>query len=173
VPPGVPAVAGVDPGLLRESERVAIDGSAGTLEIDGVREVRVVTAFLQRPDGRILLLRRSEQVGSFQGHWAAVSGYLEDPSPAAQVLREVREETGVSDPKLTLVGPGDPVLSRDGNRVYVVHPFRVDVPSDEVRLNWEHTEFEWVDAAEMGRRPTVPHLQRAWERVRALPRPKP
>ena len=165
-PPGIPMVAGVDDDLLREGERVTIDGSAGSFELEGVREVPVVTAFLQRPDGRVLLLQRSARVGSFQGRWAAVSGYLEDPTPLAQAIREVREETGVPEAGLDLVGTGRPVLSRDGDRVFVVHPFRFRVGSVKVQLDWEHTACEWVDPEEIERRPTVPKLATAWQRVR-------
>ena len=165
-PPGIPAVSEVDEDLLREGERVAVDGGAGTLELEGVREIPVVTAFLERPDGRILLLRRSERVGSFQGRWAAVSGYFEDPTPVAQAVREIREETGIGEASLRLVAAGAPVLSRDSDRVYVVHPFRFRVDSTEVRLDWEHTEFEWVEPREIAVRPTVPKLALAWQRVR-------
>ncbi|ELK44964.1 translation initiation factor aIF-2B subunit alpha, partial [Haloferax sp. BAB-2207] len=39
----------------------------------------VVTVFL-RHDGRVLLTRRSDAVGTYQGRWAGVSGYVEgDP----------------------------------------------------------------------------------------------
>jgi len=54
----------------------------------------VVTAFL-RHQGRILIVRRSALVGSYQGLWSAISGYLEDATPYAQVLREIHEETSL------------------------------------------------------------------------------
>lgn len=40
----------------------------------------VITAFL-RHEGKILLLQRSSEVGSYQGSWAAVSGHLENDTP--------------------------------------------------------------------------------------------
>ena len=49
----------------------------------------VVTAFL-RARGKILIVRRSRKVGTYQGRWSGISGYLEDPTPHAQVLREIR-----------------------------------------------------------------------------------
>lgn len=168
--PSVPVVAGVDADILREREAVELDGTLGTLTIPGVEEVRVVTAFLERPDGRILLLERSRQVGSFQGRWAGVSGFLEDPTPLDQAYREVREEVGLAREALELRTAGTPVLARDGARIFVVYPFRFRVHDVEIRLDWEHVRAEWVDPSEIRRRPTVPKLDRVWE---TLSRPDP
>jgi ADP-ribose pyrophosphatase YjhB (NUDIX family) len=167
---GRPAVGGLNQDLFREGEAIEVDGDAGAVTLDGVREVRVVTAFLERSDGKILLLRRSDRVGSFQGQWAAVSGFLEDPTPLEQARREVAEETGVGRSDLELVRGGDPVLARVGETVYIVHPFRFATRNESVRLDWEHTEAEWVLPEEIVRRPTVPKLLEAWEAVG--PRPK-
>ena len=159
----VPVVAGVDADILREQEEVELDGSLGTLTIAGVEEVRVVTAFLERDDGRILLLERSRRVGSFQGRWAGVSGFLEDPTPLDQAYREVQEEVGLIRDVLELRTTGMPVLARDGSRIFIVYPFRFGVHDPEIRLDWEHVRAEWVDPSEIGRRPTVPKLDRVWE----------
>jgi 8-oxo-dGTP pyrophosphatase MutT (NUDIX family) len=169
IPWSAPTVAGFDPDLFREGERVEVDGTAGEITFPGLTETRVVTAFVCRSDGRVLQLRRSEKVGSFQGHWAAVSGYLEDPTPREQVLREVREETGLSEADLTVVREGSPVYARGGRQIFVVHPFLLRSRRDDVRIDWEHTEFEWVDPAEIGRRPSVPKLDRAWKAVTEEP----
>ncbi len=161
----VPVVAGIDADVLREGETVTVDGSAGTVSISGVEEIEVVTTFLERSDGAILLLQRSGAVGSFQGRWAGVSGFLEDPSPVEQALREVREETGLDRDELRVAAAGSPVLARDAARVFIVHPFRFRVDRTNVTLDWEHTQAEWVAPSEIRRRPTVPKLDRVWEAV--------
>ncbi len=168
----LPVVAGAEPDLLEEGERAEVNGSKGTLAIEGVEEVRVVTAFLERGDGYILLLERSQQVGSFQGRWAGVSGYLEDPTPLDQAYREVREEVGLARGELDLASEGAPVLARSGRRVFVVYPFRFRTQRTEIRLDWEHTRAEWVDPVEIRRRATVPKLDRAWDAVRPDRTPK-
>lgn len=166
---GVPTIARVEPDVVQEAETVEIDGTLGRFRIEGVEEVEVVTSFLERADGRILLLERSDAVGSFRGHWAGVSGYLEDPSPLDQAVREIREETGLPAEDLELKAAGDPVLARDGNRVFVVHPFRFRVRRTEVHLDWEHRRSEWVEPGEIARRKTVPKLGRVWDSVAAAP----
>jgi len=125
-----------------------------------VETVHVVTAFL-RHDGRILLLRRSDQVGSYRGRWAAVSGYLEEPTALAQALREIEEETGIPPAALALAAEGPPIAVDDGalQRRWVVHPFLFDLASlPTVRLDWEHSACRWVRPAELPSLPTVPRL---------------
>lgn len=165
----VPTVARVDPDILREGELVEVNGTLGRFRIEGVEEVGVVTSFLERADGRILLLERSEKVGSFRGHWAGVSGFLEASTPLEQAFREILEETGLGADDLDLLAEGAPVLARDGTRVFIVHPFRFRARRTEVRLDWEHTRAEWVEPSEIRRRPTVPKLDRVWESVTAAP----
>lgn len=162
---GPPIVGEVDLDLFRVGESVTVDGTAGTVELPDVEEIRVVTSFLQRADGRILLLRRSDRVGSFRGHWAAVSGFLEEARPLDQALREILEETGIAAGRLRLAAEGRRVYARDDRRVYAVHPFRFEVAAPEVRLDWEHTAHEWVDPSEILRRPVVPKLDRVWATV--------
>ena len=42
----------------------------------------VVTSFLEAPDGaRVLLGRRSEDVGTYPARWAAISGSVQAESP--------------------------------------------------------------------------------------------
>jgi len=164
-----PTVARVDRDVLREGETVEVNGTLGRFRIEGVEEVRVVTSFLERTDGRILLLERSSKVGSFQGHWAGVSGFLEAATPLEQAFREILDETGLDANVLDLVSEGAPVLARDGARVFVVHPFRFRTRSTEVRLDWEHTRAEWVEPSEIRRRPTVPKLDQVWESVIGAP----
>ena len=170
--PPLPTVAGADVDLLLEGERVEVNGSKGTIAIVGVEEVLVVTAFLEREDGRILLLQRSDKVGSFRGRWAGISGYLEDPTPLEQAYREIAEEVGMARENLALAAEGDPVLARDGTRVFVVFPFRFLVRAPEIRLDWESARAEWVDPREIRQRPTVPKLDRAWNQVSGRPVPK-
>lgn len=126
-------------------------------------EVHVVTAFL-RQGGEILLLRRSERVGSYRGCWAAVSGYLEGPDPLEQALREIEEETGVARAELRLASAGAPLAVDDATlgRRWIVHPFLFDLARrPPVRLDWEHEAHRWVTPEGLAALPTVPRLAAA------------
>ncbi len=168
----IPCVDHVDLDLLHDGEMLTVEGDAGSVELPGVKEEAVVTSFLQRPDGRVLLLKRSRKVGTFQERWAGVSGYLEGRDPEEQARREILEETGITRDGLEKVSEGGPVYAREGERIFVVHPFLFRTRSEQVRIDWEHTEFEWIEPEEMRRRNTVPKLWRAWEEVRSAASPE-
>jgi 8-oxo-dGTP diphosphatase len=129
----------------------------------------VVTSFLEY-DGRILLLRRSTRVSTYQGRWAGVSGSIDaGHTPEQQARIEIREETGLTDAEVELLAVGDPVVFDDAalGQHWIVHPFRFAVRQPErIRIDWEHVEQRWVAPAELGQFETVPRLAEAWERVR-------
>ncbi len=166
----VPTVGGLPADLFSEGDRARLDGSTGTVDLPGVTEVHVVTAFLRRPDGKVLLLKRSKQVGSGRGLWAGVSGFVEAVPPEAQARIEVEEETGIARDLPKLLRAGGEVRARQENRCWVVHPFLLGVPEVAVRLDWEHTESEWVDPSVLADRPTVPKLAEAFVEVTARER---
>jgi 8-oxo-dGTP diphosphatase len=165
VPPGVPAVGDIPPELISDGDRVTVDGDAGWVDLPEVNATPVVTSFLERSDGRILLLKRSEKVGSFRGRWAGISGYLELATPIEQAYREVEEETGISPARLTLVTVGTPLFARGEGRAFEVHPFHFRVHDPEVLTDWEHTESQWVAPSQIRGLPTVPRLWETWQRV--------
>jgi predicted aconitase with swiveling domain len=160
---GIPMVDRVDISLLRSSDRLTVDGDAGTVELHGVEERQVVTSVL-RNRGQVLILRRSGDVGSFKGKWACVSGFVErDESDLDAAKREVLEETGVRRPKLAGSIPVE--RFRDGRFVWTVHPFLFDIPRRDVRLDWEHDESMWVRPEELGSYDCVPGLRSVVDRL--------
>ncbi|WP_459192996.1 NUDIX domain-containing protein [Halosimplex sp. J119] len=133
-------------------------------------ETHVVTVFL-RNGSDVLLLRRSDAVGSYSGRWGAVAGHAEgDPDAAAR--QEIREETGI-DPETatTLVRRGDPfaVTDTDLGTRWVVHPYLFDCESRAVDTNEETAEFEWAPPTDVLRRESVPDLWTSYDRVRPTP----
>ncbi|NUC74303.1 NUDIX domain-containing protein [Haloterrigena sp. SYSU A558-1] len=104
----------------------------------------VVTAFL-RNRGDVLLLRRSDAVGTYRGQWGGVSGFAEG-QPDEQVLIEIREETGLEAADVSLVRSGRPVEFEDADlgREWVVHPYLFDCETREIELSEEHDAVEWV-----------------------------
>jgi len=143
-------------------------GRAGTFKsaappVDCV-PTHVVTVFLRNgPD--VLLLRRSDDVGSYPGKWGAVAGHAEG-DPDAQARVEIVEETDLAD-AASLVRRGDPFEVADPEHgTWVVHPYLFDCDSREVAPNWETTDYEWVPATELLDRDTVPDLWASYDAVR-------
>ena len=128
-------------------------------------ERHVVTAFLQRADGRVLLVRRSGKVGTYRGRWSAISGYLEDPTAEDQARREIHEETGLGPEALTLTAAGGPlrVAAPEYGTVFVVHPFLFALAEGaRIALDWENREGDWVTPEAITERDTVPRLDDAY-----------
>jgi 8-oxo-dGTP diphosphatase len=126
----------------------------------------VITCFLLQ-NSRILLLKRSQHVGTFKGKWAAVSGYIESDADR-QSLIEIEEETGLLPNDTTLIKKGESVEVEDiQNRVrWLVHPYLYKVITDKpVRIDREHDEFRWIKPAELGIFETVPGLSEALSSV--------
>ena len=130
--------------------------------------VEVVTSFVVRGN-KILLLRRSDRVGTYRGKWAGVSGFLEGDAPIDRAVTEIREELGIGEAAVTLeaVGEPHPVDDDATGRQWLVHPFRFALSGDsEIRLDWEHIDMRWIDEEMLSSMDTVPGLRRAWELVR-------
>jgi len=128
----------------------------------------VVTSFLSF-DQQILLLRRSEKVGTHRGRWSAISGYLEgDEQPLTRALIEIKEELEVDESQICLIRSGEILRAYDEetDTVWVIHPFLFETKSQRVQLNWENTEYVWVDPSDLASYSTVPKLKETFDRVR-------
>jgi ADP-ribose pyrophosphatase YjhB (NUDIX family) len=126
----------------------------------------VVTCFLEN-EAEILILRRSELVGSFQGRWAGVSGYVETTADE-QALIEIEEETSLCPEELQLVRKGRPLEVRDDELgvKWVVHPYLFRIKGrDKIKIDWEHSETKWIKPSDIDNYQTVPMLKEALARV--------
>jgi len=126
----------------------------------------VVTSFLES-DGQILILRRSEQVGSYRGRWAGVSGYIETNADE-QALVEIEEETSLGGQDLKLIKRGKPLHIKDEKLgiKWVVHPYLFHIADrGKIKIDWEHKEMKWIEPKDIGNYQTVPMLKETLERV--------
>jgi lipoyl(octanoyl) transferase len=139
------------PSLAAVEERLA-HHLAACLErerVDREPDLRTVSVVPVGPDGRVLLLRRSEARGGF---WQPVTGRLEPgEAPDAAARRELLEETGADVP-VTPLGYRhafgiEPTLLRDappGLRVAEETAFAARLPEGfACRLSDEHSEHAW------------------------------
>lgn len=132
-----------------------------------MEETHVVTCFLDY-QGKILLLCRSGQVGSYQQKWAGVSGYVEEYNTAVeQAYQEIAEEVGLRPQQVKLLKEGEvlAVVDEQLGKKWMVHPFHFLLSTDEIKIDWEHTEYKWIVPDEIKNHHTVPGLYTAWERV--------
>jgi ADP-ribose pyrophosphatase YjhB (NUDIX family) len=131
-----------------------------------LQEKKVVTCFLES-ENEILILRRSQRVGSYQGRWAGVSGYIETTADE-QALTEIKEETSLSEQEVELIRKGEPLPVEDkrlGVR-WIVHPYLFHIKDrNKIRIDWEHKEARWIKPKDITKFETVPKLKEALAKV--------
>jgi len=121
----------------------------------------IVTSFLFKDD-KILLLKRSDKVGSFRGKWAGISGFIEDENSLEAALREIKEETGVDSNKLELLKIGIPFNISDSvnDTIWSINPFLFLFKGTEIQIDWEHDTFKWIHPNEIDEYETVTGLKK-------------
>jgi len=136
------------------------------LKPNAPEETHIVTCFLEH-EGKILLLKRSRDVGQYLDKWAVISGHLETDD-LEQCLTEIVEETGLSKADIRLISRGDNIEITDAtiNHLWNIHPFRFNVAASKaIKLNFEHTEYQWILPEKLSKHDIVPGLQEAWRSV--------
>ncbi|MBO0781482.1 MAG: NUDIX domain-containing protein [Ktedonobacteraceae bacterium] len=134
------------------------------------RVTHVVTCILLRFDegpARMLLVRRSERVGSYHGRWAGISGFVEPQvTPEEQAYTEIYEETSLGREQVRLLRRGTVVehVDADLGRHWYIHPFLFEVHTPEaIQTDWEAVEMRWIDPRDLGGYETVPKLREVYE----------
>jgi 8-oxo-dGTP pyrophosphatase MutT (NUDIX family) len=127
-------------------------------------------------EGKILILRRSDLVRTYRGQWGGVAGYVEPgEQPLQTAMKELHEETGLLPDQVALVVKGEPISFSDvydGEKYdWVIHPFLFQMLKHiEPTIDWEHSEYRWVNPKELSTYKTVPHftntVQELWRKKR-------
>jgi len=143
-----------------------IESRIDQLQQGSYLEKSVVTSFIEE-NGKILVVRRSNRVGTYQGRWSAISGYLEK-KPLAQALTEIEEETGLKGDMISLLKKGKPlyIIDESLKTKWKIYPFAFRKTTGRaVQIDWENTEFKWISPEDIENLPTVPGLKQALNRV--------
>ena len=124
----------------------------------------IVTSFLKNDD-QILILKRSNKVKSMKNLWAGISGIIEkdDLSPLSRAEIEIFEETGIKREQTNLLKESQQmkiISTQYKNHVWNIFPFLFKVENPEIKLNWENSEFEWINPSNIVNYKTVPSLDK-------------
>ena len=130
----------------------------------------VVSCLLQLGD-KILLLRRSQAVGTYKGLWGGITGFIESgETPLKTAYKEILEETGIDAVQVQLKCSLEPISFTDSYRgkiyEWVVFPFVFMVESSQIiRIDWEHVDYKWIDPVDVDMYRTVPMLKEIIKKV--------
>jgi len=127
------------------------------------RSTKIVTCILKKAD-KILILKRSNKVKSMKSLWAGISGIIEkNEMPLARAKIEIFEELGIKNEEIKLLKEAEKmriVSPQYENHEWEVFPFLFEIQESEIKLNWENSEFKWINVEDISKYDTVPNLDK-------------
>ena len=128
-----------------------------------LRFTNIVTSFIKNDD-KILILKRSDKVKSMKCLWAGISGIIENSeTPLTRAKIEIFEEAGIHEEQIELLKAIQQIkiLSPQyKNHEWNIFPFLFKAKNPEIKLNWENSEFKWIEPNEIKNYKTVPDLEK-------------
>ena len=128
-----------------------------------MRSTKIVTSFI-KDNEKLLILKRSDKVKSMKGMWAGISGIIEkNEEPEKRAKIEIFEEVGITEDKITLVRSAEEMRINSPqyeNHEWEIFPFLFEAKNPTINLNWENSEFKWINVEELEKYETVPSLQK-------------
>ncbi len=128
-----------------------------------MRATKIVTSFIQ-DEQKILILKRSDKVKTMKGLWAGISGIIEkDENPLTRAKIEIYEETGISEDKIKLIKSAEKLRVNSPqyeNHEWEIFPFLFEAKNPEIKLNWENSEYLWIQVDELKKYNSVPSLEK-------------
>jgi len=128
-----------------------------------MRSTKIVTSFI-KDDKKLLILKRSNKVRSMKGLWAGISGIIEkNEVPLKRARIEIFEEVGITEDEITLVKSAEEMRINSPqykNHEWQIFPFLFEANNPIIKLNWENSEFKWINVEELEKYDTVPSLQK-------------
>ena len=123
----------------------------------------IVTSFLLN-QGKILILKRSETVKTMKNMWSGISGIIEnDEEPLTRAKIEIFEEVGIKENEIKLLKIGneiDIISPQYKNHQWHVFPFLFETYNLEIKINWENSDFKWINPVELKEFDIVPSLEK-------------
>ena len=102
-------------------------------------------------------------VKSMKGLWAGVSGIIEkDEEPILRAKIEIFEEVGLEEKHIKLLKSSERMKvesTQYTNHRWEIFPFLFETNNTEIKLNWENSEFKWINVEQIKEFKTVPSLE--------------
>ena len=128
-----------------------------------MRSTKIVTSFIKN-NNKLLILKRSDKVKSMKGLWSGISGIIEkNENPLDRAKMEIFEEVGIVENKITLVKSIEKMQVKSPqyeNHEWIIFPFLFQTKETKINLNWENSNFEWIESNQLKNYETVPSLQK-------------
>ena len=128
-----------------------------------MRSTKIVTSFI-KDNEKLLILKRSDEVKTMKGLWAGISGIIEkNEEPLKRAKIEIFEEVGIIEDEITLVKSAEEMRINSPqyqNHEWEIFPFLFEAKNPTIKLNWENSDFKWIEIDELENYETVPSLEK-------------
>ena len=113
-------------------------------------------------EGKMLLLKRGDKVGWLKNRWHTIAGFLdEEKSLRAKALSELYEETGINEGAVKSVRCAPPFRNTDEHKSWIVYSVFIELSfKPSVTLDWENTEYEWIDPKDAHRYDVIASVEK-------------
>lgn len=136
----------------------------GRIDYSNSDKALVLTCFIKYQD-EILLLQRSDKVGTYRRMWNSVAGYIDEAVPIEEkVMEELGEELGITKDMLKNLKIGETYQFYDAdiNKTWITVPCLAELhEKPEIKLDWEHIDYKWISPEELPKFATVPNLDKS------------
>jgi len=117
-----------------------------------------VICFIER-DGKILLMKRSDKVGSMHGQWDTAGGYYDELLPPIDIAyKEILEETGILKKEICSIQEGVVIRHVSEKRSSIFCLYYCKTKKRNIHLDYEHTEYAWVNIKDISTYAVTPYF---------------
>lgn len=140
----------------------------GEIDYTNSKVAVVVTVFIKYKK-KVLLVKRSQKVSGYKGKWNSISGYVDQIRPIREIaLKEIDEEVGLAIKNVLKVTEGKAYsfIDKKEKMRWIVCPYLVESKKKPiVKLDWENTEYRWIDPDYIAKFDIVPNLDKSLSRL--------
>ncbi|HEY4526136.1 MAG TPA: NUDIX domain-containing protein [Candidatus Paceibacterota bacterium] len=135
---------------------------SGQTDYTSIHEAPVVSCLIMYRD-KVLIVKRSSEVGFYSDYWSGIGGFLDDAkTPSEKAVQEIGEELGIAKERVLQIEEGNVFRMEDPeyDKAWIMHPFLIVVDTDAVKLDWEAKDFRWIKPEEVADYRVTPGFQR-------------
>ena len=140
---------------------------SGQIDYTNARWAPVINCVVKYKN-KILVVQRSKELNFYPGYWNGISGFLDDERSLEQKVKdELKEELGIVAKNIIKIRLGEIHLQEAPKykKTWIVHPVLVELKTNRIKLDWEATNYEWIDSSEVKKLKLLPGFEKVLEKL--------